>query len=149
MATNLKKKLIRENPVIARLQDPKYLKVNFLRGVNNYTSWRYPTERQLEVATRIMDDIDSGENIKPLPNLDRQTLRGKVLSIRRVPRNKAYYTVLTFRVKNDPHTYIITRTRALDKVTVGQTITATATLAPSSIPGGYHLLRPTNTGIIK
>lgn len=149
MANNLKAKLIREVPVIARLQDPKYRSVNFLRKVNSYTNWRYPTERQLEVANRIMDDFDKGEAIQPLHDLSRKAITGQVVSIRRVARTKAYYRLLIIKCTNDKNTYLLRETKALAGVRVGDMVTATATLIPGSIPSQYFLRKPTKTGKIK
>ena len=148
MATNLKKKLIRENPVIARLQDPKYQRIRFLRSVNNYTSMRYPTQSQLDVATRIMDEFDESENLQPLTNLDRKFVTGQVVTIRRCARNKAFYSLLVVKCRNDPRRYLLRETKALAGVKVGQTVKATASLTPSSKPGDYFLSRPTKTGIV-
>lgn len=147
MATNLKKKLIRENPVIARLQDPKYQRVNFLRNVNHYTSWRYPTERQLSVATRVMDDFDAQEKLQPLADLSRMTITGQVVTITRKPRNKAYYYILTVKCKHDRNTYLLRKTKALAGVKVGDMITATAELQTTGMPGTYFLHKPTKTAI--
>lgn len=145
MATNLKKKLIRENPVIARLQDPKYQRVNFLRSVNRYTSWRYPTERQLVVASRVMDDFDAQEKLQPLADLSRMTITGQVVTITRKPRNKAYYYILTVKCKNDRNTYLLRKTKALAGVKVGDMITATAEPQETGMPGTYFLHKPTKT----
>ena len=148
MANNLKKKLVRENPVIARLQDPKYQRVNFLRGVNRYINWRYPTERQLDVATRIMDEFDESENLQPLTNLNRTLVTGQVVTIRKCARNKAFYNLLVVKRSNDPRRYLIRETKALAGVKVGQSIRATASLVPSPKPGDYFLSRPTKTEIV-
>lgn len=148
MATNLKKKLIRENPVIARLQDPKYQRVNFLRSINRYTNWRYPTERQLVVATRVMDDFDAQEKLQPLADLSRRTIIGQVVTITRKPRNKAYYYILTVKCKHDNNTYLLRKTKALASVKVGDMITATAELQTVGMPGTYFLHKPTKTSTV-
>lgn len=145
MANNLKKKLIRENPIIARLQDPKYRVVNFLRSVNGYTNYRYPTEKQIEVANKIMDEFDKGEKIQPLADLSRRSIIGTVVSVRRVPRNKAYYNLITVKCKQDQNSYIMRETKALAGVKVGNKITVTASLERASIPSTYFLRKPTKT----
>lgn len=147
MATNLKNKLIRENPVIARLQDPKYRTVNFLRSINHYTSWRYPTERQLEVATRVMDNFDAQEKLQPLADLSRKEFTGQVVTITRKARNKAYYYLLTVKCKHDRNTYLLRKTKALAGVKVGDMITASAELESTGMPGTYYLRKPTKTAV--
>lgn len=148
MANNLKKKLIRENPIIARLQDPKYRKVNFLNSVNNYTNWRYPSNKQLEVASDIMDNFDEGEKLQPLSDLSRITVVGKVATLRRVPRNKAYYYLMTIKCNKDQNTYILRKTKALAGVKVGDKVTVRASLEPASVPSHYFLQHPTKTAIL-
>lgn len=145
MANNLKKKLIRENAVIARLQDPKYQRINFLRSINHYINWRYPTERQLVMATRIMDDFDTQEKLQPLTDLSRMTITGQIVSITRKPRNKGYYHILTVKCKNDRNTYLLRKTKALAGAKVGDMITATAEPQETGMPGTYFLYKPTKT----
>lgn len=148
MANNLKKKLVRENPVIARLQDPKYQRVNFLRSINRYTNWRYPTDRQLDVATQVMDEFDSNEKRQKIFDLSRKTLTGQVVTITRKPRNKGYYYILTVKCRNDRNTYLLRKPKALDGIKVGDMVRTTANLSACPMPGTYLLERPTKSSIL-
>lgn len=150
MANNLKKKLIRENPVIARLQDPKYRAVKFLHKVNEFTNWKYPSEKQLTAVSRVMDEFDKAEKLQPLADLSRRTTTGKVTAIHKVARNKGFYHLLVLSGKDSPHTFLVRRTNhlALANVKVGDIISACAELSETKTPGTYFLRFPTKTGII-
>lgn len=148
MANNLKAKLIRENPIVARMQERKYLRVRFIRSVNSYCNLRYPTESQLKAVSRIMDEIDASTKIPEIVTTKRREFHGTVVRIKTKPRNKGYETFLVIKGKDIRYTYVLRRTKSLVDVKLGDKVSLTAQPSSTSLGNGnYFLSLPTKCTI--